>query len=60
MTSEAYREEQINQATGEAQAIIAKAEAQAQAISTVAKALGKKVHDSIIIIIFSASKYPSC
>ena len=43
LTSEAYREEQINQATGEAKAIIAKAEAQANAIRQVAEALGRKV-----------------
>ena len=43
LTSEAYKTEKVNQASGEADAILAKAEAQAEAIKRVAQALESKV-----------------
>ena len=43
LTSEAVRIEQINQAKGEAAAILARATAKAHALLTLGKALGAKV-----------------
>ena len=43
LNSEAYQTEQVNQATGEANAVIAKAQAKAQAIEVVADALRQEV-----------------
>lgn len=51
LTSEAYMTEQKNQAAGEANALLAKAEARAKAIETVALALGEKVSHKTIQII---------
>ena len=42
LESEAVKAEQINKASGEAQAIIAKANARADALRVVAEAIGKK------------------
>ena len=46
LASEAYQQEKVNQALGEANATLAKAEAQAKAIKMVADALAKKVSQS--------------
>lgn len=46
LTSEAYMAEQMNRATGDANAVLAKAEAQAEAIKRVADALQAEVSDS--------------
>ena len=43
LASEALQREQINMASGEANAIIAKAQARAEALALVAEAIGKRV-----------------
>ena len=43
LTSEAYMTEAVNQAKGEAEAILRQAEARAEAIEKVAQALGQQV-----------------
>ena len=43
LASEAYQQEKVNQAQGEANATLARAQAQAEAIKMVADALAKKV-----------------
>ena len=53
LASEAYQQEKVNQAQGEANATIARAEAQAEAIKMVADALSKKVS-------YSLDKYNNC
>ena len=53
LASEAYQQEKVNQAQGEANATIAKAEAQAEAIKMVADALSKKVS-------YRNDKYTNC
>lgn len=48
LASEAVRIEQINQAKGEAAAILARATARAQALLTLGKAIGAKVGRSLL------------
>ena len=43
LQSEAYQSEQVNQAKGEANALLAKANARSEAIRVIAEALGKEV-----------------
>ncbi len=50
LASEAIKAEQINQAGGEAEAMVKKANAKAEAIELVAKALGEKVGAFMIVI----------
>ena len=62
LTSEAFKTEQVNQALGEAEAVVAMANARAAAIETVAMALMKEVNKSmlglgIFIIQFFYMKY---
>ena len=59
LNSEAYKSEQINQAFGEANAIIAKAEAKAKAIQLVADALARKVGAYLIIKHYSSMQQGS-
>lgn len=48
LASEAVRIEQVNQAKGEASAILARATARAHALLTLGKALGAKVRRSLV------------
>lgn len=51
LNSEAYKSEQINQAFGEANAVIAKAEAKAKAITVIADSLGQKASTAVNLVL---------
>ena len=59
LTSEAYMAEAINQAKGEAEAVLRQAEARAEAIEKVGKALGEKVKQAGVVPIENGKLDPS-